>query len=115
MGDNPNNPNAVGPVRGTQINRPQTQFHSVVRQGNAAAEPTLVAKDVSKIQNLHLGPKKVSWRPGRAGKRGRSERVARARAAFDKASGVDTEALQGSHKGCGPLCQLRLFVQDNRK
>lgn len=163
--DNPNNPNAVGPVRGTQINRPQTQFHSVVRQGNAAAEPTLVAKDVSKIQvrlcprvqplamctvfgapntallytraclmtfpapfhfpccafrffssqNLHLEPKKVSWRPGRAGKRGRSERVARARAAFDKASGVDTEALQGSHKGCGPLCQLRLFVQDNRK
>jgi hypothetical protein len=48
--DNPNNPNAVGPVRGTQMNMPQTQFHSVVRQGNSAAEPALVAKDVSKIQ-----------------------------------------------------------------
>jgi hypothetical protein len=48
--DNPNNPNAVGPVRGTQMNTPQTQFHSVVRQGNSAAEPALVAKDVSKIQ-----------------------------------------------------------------
>jgi hypothetical protein len=41
--------------------------------------------------------------------------VARARAAFDTARGLDIDALQNSHKGCGPLCQLRLFVQDNRK
>jgi hypothetical protein len=71
---------------------------------------------VGDLQNLRMGKtRKASGRHGSASKRGRSERVARARAAFDTARGLDTDALQSSHKGCGPLCQLRLFVQDNRK
>ena len=52
--DDPNNPNRLGAVRGTQMNTPQTQHHSVVRNldGRVEAEKALVASSVAKIQNL---------------------------------------------------------------
>jgi len=138
--DYPNNPAAVGPVRGTQMNTPQTQHHSVVPIGKVEAE---MKKVVSKMQNLaasapswnhagELSQERVEssaaadeargrWRAKAQERRGRmagsrSEKVARARAAFDGARGAHTQAAQErSQAGCGPLCQLRKFVRGNRK
>jgi len=45
--DDPNNPNRLGAVRGTQMNTPQTQFRSKVPMGKVEAEMKAVA---SKIQ-----------------------------------------------------------------
>jgi hypothetical protein len=169
--DDPNNPNRLGAVRGTQMNTPQTQHHSVVRNldGRVEAEKELVASSVAKIQNLAKtdiavadeafaslatpatpadnraaaadfpaaaqGSKRQEEEQGRSegehaqqrGRREYSERVARARSAFDSArlraapqGGVlsDTEAsrgISGTTKGCGPLCQLRQFVEGQNK
>jgi len=172
--DDPNNPNRLGAVRGTQMNTPQTQHHSVVRNldGRVEAEKELVASSVAKIQNLAKtdiavadeafaslatpatpadnraaaadfpakpaaaqGSKRQEEEQGRSegehaqqrGRREYSERVARARSAFDSArlraapqEGVlsDTEAsrgISGTTKGCGPLCQLRQFVEGQNK
>jgi len=118
--DDPNNPNRLGAVRGTQMNTPQTQFHSKVPMGKVEAEMKAVA---SKIQNLRQAAspsvhRRAHWREKAAQRRGRSaagkERVARARAAFDHVKG-GTTAVHGISKGCGALCQLRHFVQSNRK
>jgi hypothetical protein len=132
MVDNPNNPAAVGPVRGTQMNMPQTQHHSVVPIGQVEAE---MKKVVSKMQNLASAPvwnsgeenvaaadgARGRWRAKahqrRGRKAGRSEDVARARAAFDGARGAHSQAAHEMAKAgfCGPLCQLRKFVRGNRK
>ena len=134
--DYPNNPAAVGPVRGTQMNTPQTQHHSVVPIGEVEAQMKKVA---SKMQSLMVGSSptgdnelhlqteegaspeatRLSWRTKAAGRRGRkagrSDRLARARAAFEGARAHTQAARDASKKGCGPLCQLRQFVHGNHK
>ena len=55
--NNPNNPYAVGPVRGTQMNTPQTQHHSSVPLGRVEAEMRAVTQRLRKVtraERLHV-------------------------------------------------------------
>ena len=117
--DNPNG--ASGPVRGTQMGAAQTQFHSAVPPGQVKAvlpaggpesekEKGLAAVELEMrtiAQQLHSlaasGSALYARRRGlaRAG-------AGRGMGEGKHASGSDTRGARGR---CGPLCQLRHFVQ----
>ena len=120
--DNPNG--ASGPVRGTQMGAAQTQFHSAVPPGQVKAvlpaggpesekEKGLAAVELEMrtiAQQLHSlaasGSALYARRRGlaRAG-------AGRGMGEGKHASGSDTRGARGR---CGPLCQLRHFVQRDK-